>query len=319
MPDKTSTYRLAGMHCDACEKTITKALSRVGVNVVSINHQTQEASLQYDPEIHSFASIVKIVGDLGYELQIDGSRADDEIPAEGFFKRVQRVLKMFRNDPNSFSLEKSIVRSSAGTFLVISALMYLTYAILFWNIENFWNLYGQYMIYLILAVVISGAAIRQQRAYRSGVSCMSGMMIGMTIGMVSSMLVGIVMGATNGMFTGAVFSMLIGMGLGAWVGACCGIMGVMEGMMAGLMGGTMGPMISVMMISDHINTFLPIFFIACLGIILGLMYMVQKEQKNKRAVVKPYPFWSFTFLNFFVVLLGSLLMVWGPRASFLIG
>ncbi len=304
------------MHCDACEKNITRALQNVGITVDSVNRQTGKLVVRYDNEKHSFSSLKKVIGDLGYELLADTGAPHTADVNVGFSHRFRRVFSSFMSKNGEFAFEKSIIKSSIGTLAVVTALMYLVYAVLYWNIDNFWKDYGQYVAYLIVAVVSAGAAVRQQRAYRASVSCMSGMMIGMTIGMISSMLLGIVMGVTNGMFTGAIFSMAIGMGIGAWVGACCGIMGVMEGMMAGLMGGTMGPMISVMMISDRIDYFLPIFFLACLCILAGLVYLVHKEQMPKRPTITPYSFWPFTFLNFSVIFAGSLIMVWGPRAAF---
>jgi cation transport ATPase len=319
MQAQERTLHFSGMHCDACEKTITRALGQIGVEVVSINHVTGEARIRFDEQKNTFAAIEKAVSDAGYEVRgAERSNKNSEDPVVGFGARFTKAFKEFRSSASAFQLEKRILKESIGTLVVVFACMYLVYLVLFWNIEGFWSRYGFYMIFLSLAVVASAVAVRHLRAYRASVSCMSGMMIGMTIGMISSMLIGASVGATNGMFAGAVFSMAIGMGFGAWVGASCGVMGVMEGMMAGLMGGTMGPMISVMMISDHLKEFFPIFFVACFMILAGLMYMVQKENRSRNVTVRPYPFWTFSLITFGVVFLGSVIMVWGPRASFLV-
>lgn len=311
---KETTLYFSGMHCENCEKTITRALTSVGVTVKSINHKTQQAEVSYD-ELIPMSRIASAITDAGYELKDQPQNSGGRVP--GFLDRLRGIRKAIRENPSAFAHEKRIVLTSLGTLAIVLALEYLLYVALFWNIENFWVRYGQYMIYASIAVVATGAAIRQLRAYRGGVSCMSGMMIGMTIGMMSSMLIGITLGATNGMFVGGVVSMILGMTLGAWVGACCGIMGIMEGMMAGLMGGTMGPMISVMMINDRLNYFLPFFFVAGLLILFGLSYIVFKEHKARASNVVPYGFWSFTFINFAVVAAISLIMVWGPKAAFL--
>lgn len=311
---KETILDFSGMHCENCEKTITRALSNVGVTVTSISHKTQQAKVTYDESILK-SRIAAAVIDAGYELK--DSVQENNGRVLGFLDRLRGIRKAMRENPAAFAHEKRIALTSLGTLAAVLGLEYLLYVAVFWNIENFWVRYGQYMIYASIAVVATGAAIRQLRAYRGSVSCMSGMMIGMTIGMMSSMLIGITLGATNGMFIGGVVSMILGMTLGAWVGACCGIMGTMEGMMAGLMGGTMGPMISVMMINDRLNYFLPFFFVAGLMILFGLSYIVFKEHKARASDIRPYGFWSFTLINFAVVAIISLIMVWGPKAAFL--
>lgn len=314
-------FSIAGMHCQSCEKLITRSLEEIGVQVKSIDYVKKQATVAFDPEKNSLSSIEKSISEVGYEaspILADQSPFSESSEAEGFWTRLKKVRQSMKENPEVFAFEKKILGDSLGTLLVVAALMFVVYLVLFWNVTDFWSRYGYYMIFLTLAVIAAGVSVRHLRAYRASVSCMSGMMIGMTVGMISSMMIGMSIGATNGMFAGAIFSMMIGMGFGAWVGATCGIMGVMEGMMAGLMGGTMGPMISVMMISDHLKPFFPIFFVACFMILAGLMYMVFKEHRSRKVVVKAYPFWTFTGVSFLIIFLGTLIMMWGPRASFLV-
>ncbi|MFA6908887.1 MAG: heavy-metal-associated domain-containing protein [Patescibacteria group bacterium] len=311
---RTQDIYMSGMHCDACEKTITRVLDRIGVRVVSIRHTDPRVRIEYTDDRLVFTDIVKAINDVGYD-------ATETMPAVtkslSFIGHVRNIKRSLLSDREAYVTEKRILWSTLATLGVVAALEYLMYFIFFWNTENFWIQHGQYIAYLTVAVVALGGAIKHQRAYRGAVSCMSGMMIGMTIGMMAGLLIGIVIGATNGMFVGSVFTMAVAMGVGAWVGACCGVMGAMEGLMAGLMGGTMGPMLAVMLISDRIGYFFPIFFIACLIILGGLSYMVYKENKGRTPDVRPYAFWPYTFVNAGVVIIGTILIVAGPRAAFL--
>lgn len=302
-----------GMHCDACEKTITRALNRIGVAVEDIRHTSERVEVRFDPGSIPFSRLQEAVAGVGYSA----SENPLELRSEALRSRFQRVRRAFFSDPAAYRLEKNILKSSAGTLIVVALLVYLVYFIFFWNTDSFLKDFGQYIIYLSISVVAIGAAIRHLRAHRTAVSCMTGMMIGMTIGMIAGLLLGVIIGATNGMFVGSVFGMAIGMGVGAWVGTCCGIMGIMEGMMAGLMGGIMGAMTAVMMFSDRLLIFIPIFVFACLLILTGLSYMVYKEHKHAQGEVRPYAFWPYTFINFAIVLLGIVMMVWGPKAAFL--
>lgn len=112
---------------------------------------------------------------------------------------------------------------------------------------------------------------------RTELACMTGMMVGMTLGMIAGFTIGYLVGATNGMFVGSVVGVMVGMFVGARAGRCCGIMGVMEGMMAGLMAGTMGPMLSVMLIADHLRAFTILFLLAAAAIIFALVELVTRE------------------------------------------
>src|SRR3990172_6879945 len=295
---------IQGMHCDACEKTITKALGRIGVEVEDIRYTSERVELRYDPAIVPFSKVREAIANVGYSAS--ETSVQDRDSGESLSERVRRVKQSFFKDPAAYTFEKNVIKSTLGTLVVVAALAYFTYFVFFWNVESFWGNYGQYIGYLIIAVVATGGGIRHLGAFFGGVVFFTGMMIGMTIGMISGLLLGIVIGTTNGMFVGSVFGMIIGMGVGGWVGACCGIMGIMEGMMAGLMGGTMGAMTAVMMFSDRLTIFLPIFFVATLMILAGMSYLVYKEHKHGRQEVRPYGFWPYTLLNFAVVLAGIL-------------
>jgi hypothetical protein len=149
---------------------------------------------------------------------------------------------------------------------------------------------------------------------------MHGMMIGMTIGMQTGMLLGAILGATNGFFVGATAGMVLGVTAGIIAGRCCGIMGTMEGMMAGVMGGTMGPMISVMMLSDHLQWFMPLYVIVNIVIVAGLVKMYLEGVVAPAKQVHERPLDALTFISICVVVTALLvaIMVYGPK-SYLFG
>jgi hypothetical protein len=153
----------------------------------------------------------------------------------------------------------------------------------------------------------------QVESFRDSFTHMNGMMIGMTIGMSAGFLAGAIIGATNGMFMGSVYGMLIGMSAGAYLGYCCGIMGVLEGMMGGLMAGTMGAMLSVMMVFDNLNFFLPILLASLAFIMFGLSYMIHKENAGFKP--EKLPIWNFLALSLLVHIATVIVMVYGSKSA----
>ena len=100
--------------------------------------------------------------------------------------------------------------------------------------------------------------------------------------------------------------------LGGYLGYCCGVMGLLEGLMGGVMAGTMGAMLSVMMVLDHLNEFLAILFLSFAGILLGLSYMIHKENRDAgaaRPAISPY--FAVALLAQIAILL---VMNYGPRS-----
>jgi hypothetical protein len=202
-----------------------------------------------------------------------------------------------------------------GTLIILSILSYLAFLK---NIPGFADRYAIWVLYLIVSVTAIGSGLWYFFSYKGKVTCMNGMMIGMTFGMQTGMMIGAVIGATNGFFIGSLAGMLLGVCIGTIAGRCCGVMGVMEGMMAGLMGGTMGPMISVMMFSDHLDLFMPIYMIVNLTIIGGLAYMLKQELYDDKATEKrEVEFVTFAGLAVVVTFFLTMLMVYGPKSALL--
>ena len=134
--------------------------------------------------------------------------------------------------------------------------------------------------------------------------------------MQTGMMIGAIVGATNGFFMGSMVGMIVGTIIGVITGKCCGVMGLMEGAMAGLMGGTMGPMITVMMFSDHVLIFMPLYMIINIGIMLGLSYMLYEEIVEGRQVVKkPLDFNTLAAASVLALIIIGALMIYGPSSA----
>lgn len=301
--------RISGMHCEACERTLKRAISKVDhVQSINLRYNNEIAEITYNPEIN-LDKLIEVIRNVGYDATpLNGDVSEIKNPK---FSHYINSLLDKKNE-----IEGNIIKNTLLIFLILLGLETIAYYGFFQNIPNFWSNFGYYILFLVISVVICSVAIWHVRTYGHNFSCMTGMMIGMTIGMISGFLIGLVVGATNGMFVGSLAGILIGMGVGAFTGRCCGVMGVMEGMMAGLMGGLMGGMTSLMLLNDHLKAIIPILVIASSIILIGLDYLVYKEATgtqirkiNKQSMI--------TFLTYCFVVTMALtwLMVYGPKSA----
>ena len=144
---------------------------------------------------------------------------------------------------------------------------------------------------------------------------MSGMMIGMTMGMQTGLMLGSVFGATNGLFIGSLVGLILGVTAGVLTGKCCGIMGIIQGLMAGLMGGIMGPMTTLMLFSDHLLWFMPLFMAVNLVIVWGFSYMIFEEMvENKEVTKAPISFFKLTLFSIVITAILVMVMVFGIKS-----
>lgn len=218
---------------------------------------------------------------------------------------------------NGRQLANSAIGNALLIFVVLSALEFVAYFALAGSMPNFAQRYGWWLFYLNVSMATLGVAAWHLYSFKTDVPCMHGMMIGMTVGMQSGMMLGAVVGATNGFFTGSVVGVLIGVSAGYLAGRCCGIMGIMEGMMAGLMGGTMGPMISLMMLSDHILWFMPLYMIVNVVILIGLVKMFLEGVVAPAASVHERKLDTLTLTSLCVIITAVIIaiMVYGPKSA----
>lgn len=64
----TRRFDVTGMSCGGCERSLTKAVSRLpGVNKVSASHAEQTATVTYDENSVTPQAIVAAIRDAGYE------------------------------------------------------------------------------------------------------------------------------------------------------------------------------------------------------------------------------------------------------------
>ena len=85
------TLSLTGMTCQSCAQTITRSLSKVdGVAEANVNFATEEATVQFDPELVDRDDLVKAVEGAGYGV---AEREESEEAAEEESVRQMRQAK----------------------------------------------------------------------------------------------------------------------------------------------------------------------------------------------------------------------------------
>ena len=282
MSETRQKILIEGMHCNACEKTIKKAVLGIsGVERINVNFRNKIAEVNYNSENMQTQKVLNAIKSKGYNASIYSGNAEsiasEKIDEENsFVEKFSNFGTGIFTDFEKFHVERKLLIFSALSLLVVFGLQYAAYFGFFKSIPNFGSRYLPQLILLAVAVVANAAVIWHTKAYQ-GLSCMGNCMVGMTTGMISGITIGAIVGSTNGMLVGTLTGMAVGIGTGLYTGRCCGIMGTLEGSMAGFMSGLMGAMLSVMLINDNVLLFLPILLIASIAILFGLMYLVYKE------------------------------------------
>lgn len=299
---KTTIY-CPDIECDSCSRVLEKAFKQLE-GIKSFNILKDRMEIDFNEEEIRSDEIIQKIKEKGY-------RASTEKIVKS---TVKQRTKEFMNNKAKYELEHKIIKYSLVT-LVVLLILEGVLAFLSRRPELIGS-YGLWFVYLTVSIVAVGTAIWHIKSYRTEITSMAGMMIGMTIGMQSGLMTGAILGATNGMFIGSLTGMLVGMGVGWYMGQCCGIMGIMEGLMAGLMGGIMGPMTSVMMISDNLTFFIPIFILANIIVLIGLSYMVYEEVIETKEKIEKIPLKYTEFLSYCVlavIILGAVIL-FGPKS-----
>ncbi|MBI5393322.1 hypothetical protein HZA96_05625 [Candidatus Woesearchaeota archaeon] len=302
---KTTIY-CPDIECDSCVKILNKTFNGMqGINNLSIKKDHLE--VEYEEAMIKPQTMMQMIKEKGY-------RAALEPFARKTFK--ERSRDFFANK-HKYELEHRMITFTAITFVLLMIIEYFVYYFLFRSDPTFLAKYGIWFLYATISTVFLAAAVWHINAYKANVTHMVGMMIGMTFGMQTGLLIGPIIGATNGMFMGSIVGMLLGIFVGWMNGKCCGVMGVMEGTMAGIMGGTMGAMTSVMMLSDNLLLFMPIFIIANIIVLLGLSYMLYEEvvESNQNVQRVPADFATFFSYCFVVLFLLGLIIIYGYKSA----
>src|SRR5512137_1652651 len=68
------TIGVAGMHCAACVAAVERALKKVeGVADARVNFASEKATVDFDPQLVTLASLEGAISDAGYEPRPEGS------------------------------------------------------------------------------------------------------------------------------------------------------------------------------------------------------------------------------------------------------
>ncbi|MEK6968402.1 MAG: heavy-metal-associated domain-containing protein [Nanoarchaeota archaeon] len=300
---KTIIY-VQDIECDSCTKIIERSLKLLqGIN--GYLFRKDHVEIDYDPSLLKEETLIDSITKKGY-------KASNYPLTRLSYKK--RFADFFKNK-KKYAVERKMLAISLVSFLTIIFLEAAIYVFFFSKQAGFLARNWQWFIYLDISIVTIAAALWHLKAYKGAITSMTGMMLGMTLGMQAGFMVGAVIGATNGMFVGSTVGMLAGIILGVVAGKESGIMGALQGMMSGLMGGTMGAMITVMMLTDNVFVFMPLFMLVNVAILWGMSYMVYEEMvEDKKVKIAPADFTTFFSFVFVAIFILGVVMVYGPKS-----
>ncbi|HLC22161.1 MAG TPA: cation transporter [Candidatus Nanoarchaeia archaeon] len=297
------------IECESCVKLLEKKLKYLqGVKEKTFYNDSVDVT--YDSALITPENIVAAIREMEFRASVH--------PFER--KTVKERVRDWKENRHKYQTEIAVLKYAVYLFLILGVLESIAYLGFFTTVPFFLQQYGWWLLYLNLSVATLGAALWHYLSYQARMTSMVGMMIGMTLGMQTGLMLGAVLGATNGFFIGATAGLVLGVCVGALAGSCCGIMGILEGVMAGVMGGTMGAMISVMMLSDHILWFMPVYMIVNIFVLLGFSYMLYEEVVEGREGVTRRRIDFFTFASGCIIITAVLssVMIYGLK-SFIVG
>lgn len=68
---KTSLFRIEGMHCEGCARTIEALIaSQAGIRKASVSFATKEARILFDPQAIDEDRLAKAIRDLGFTVAL---------------------------------------------------------------------------------------------------------------------------------------------------------------------------------------------------------------------------------------------------------
>ena len=301
---KTTVY-VQDIECESCVRLVERGIKTLqGINEYTV--QKDSIVIEYDPSLIKEESIIEAIASRGY------AASRYPLTKMSFKRRLGDILK----NRHKYAVERRMLFISFVSFLALLLIDAITYVAFFQGIPGFFAQSWQWFLYLDITVVSIAASIWHLKAYKGAITSMTGMMLGMTLGMQAGFMIGAVIGATNGMFVGSMIGMIGGVILGTFGGKDTGIMGALQGMMSGLMGGTMGAMLTVMMFTDHVLLFMPVFMLINVVIMWGMSYMVYEEIVEEKSVrIEPADFSAFfSYVFVFTIVLG-IIMLYGPKSA----
>ncbi len=301
---KTTLY-IQDIECESCTRIVERGIKTLqGINEYIIKKDS--IAIDFDPSLIKEEAIIEAISSRGY--------AASRYPLTKM--SFKRRMKEFLQDRQKYAVERKMLSISLISFISLLLVDAIIYLLFFRATPGFLAQSWQWFLYIDITVVTTAAAIWHLKAYHGAITSMTGMMLGMTLGMQAGFMIGAVVGATNGMFIGTMVGMISGVLLGIYGGKDVGIMGALQGMMSGLMGGTMGAMLTVMMFSDHLLLFMPVFMLINVVILWGMSYMIYEEVVEDKTVrIAPADFTTFFSYVFVFAIILSTIMVYGPKSA----
>jgi len=297
---------LNGLNCASCEKIVNRVAAANNAEVKDIDELNGIVTVVCEE-----TQIEKLKNDLASK---GFPERKGPLTARGDPARIVDYLFSVISGSEETHIESKLLNYSLATFALVIFLGTIAFSSAVLPVANI----QEYIPFIFLAIIFSIAAIfsyNHMKAYKSLMSCSTGMMVGMTVGMILGFMGGAIIGATNGMFVGSIIGMALGIGAGVSLGRHCGSMGAMEGIMAGFMGGIMGAMTSLMLFTDNVVGFLYFVFAISLAILMGLSYMMHREAgtppKDSLKIDMPM-FIGMAFVLIFVLVL---IMFFGPKSA----
>lgn len=110
--------RITGMHCEACEKSLKKALSKLDhVKDVDLKYTNELATISYNPELN-IDKVIDTIRQVGYDAIImNGDYSLDDINFKKYIKDLKHKEKV----------EGKLIYIALGTLLVLSILEIVAY------------------------------------------------------------------------------------------------------------------------------------------------------------------------------------------------
>ncbi len=104
---------VTGMSCAACARRVEKALSGAGgVSAASVNLATGKATVEYDPGVHDYATLIGIVESAGYGAEVE--KATFGVAGMSCASCVKRVEKALRKVPGVLDVSANLASEKAS-------------------------------------------------------------------------------------------------------------------------------------------------------------------------------------------------------------
>src|SRR3989344_896278 len=276
------------MECDSCSTLLKKRFEKLE-GIGSIKFSSEAVDISFEENKLSTEKLLQTIRDAGYRADIH--------PFEK--KNLAERKREFLEKKVKYEMEYRLLKYSLAIFFILGFLELIAYFLYFKNIPFFVEKYRWWLLYLNISIASLSAALWHFLSYKARVTCM----------------LGSVFGATNGLFIGSLVGLILGVTAGVLTGKCCGIMGIIQGLMAGLMGGIMGPMTTLMLFSDHLLWFMPLFMAVNLVIVWGFSYMIFEEMvENKEVTKAPISFFKLTLFSIVITAILVMVMVFGIKS-----